>query len=77
VRDLCSQALLQFLLDYPLGEKRLQQHLEFLLTNVQQYEHETGRLSALSFLQVLAQKLPQQVIQVRAWTVACSTVRVC
>ena len=30
VRQLCSQALVQFLLDYPLGERRLQQHLEAL-----------------------------------------------
>jgi U3 small nucleolar RNA-associated protein 20 len=34
VRQLCSQILLQFLLDYPLGKKRLQQHMDFFITNV-------------------------------------------
>ena len=34
VRQVCSQIFLQFLLDYPLGAKRLQQHLDFLLTNL-------------------------------------------
>jgi U3 small nucleolar RNA-associated protein 20 len=34
VRQACSQVFLQFLLDYPLGPKRLQQHLDFLLTNL-------------------------------------------
>jgi U3 small nucleolar RNA-associated protein 20 len=34
VRQVCGQIFLQFLLDYPLGAKRLQQHLDFLLTNL-------------------------------------------
>lgn len=34
IRKKCSQILLQFLLDYPLSEKRLQQHLDFLLSNL-------------------------------------------
>ena len=39
-----AQILLQFLLDYPVGEKRLDSHLQFLLANLA-YEHETGRLA--------------------------------
>lgn len=34
IRKKCSQILLQFLLDYPLSEKRLQQHLDFLMSNL-------------------------------------------
>ena len=34
IRKKCSQILLQFLLDYHLSEKRLQQHIDFLLTNL-------------------------------------------
>lgn len=34
VRKKCSQILLQFLLDYPLSDKRLRQHLDFLLANL-------------------------------------------
>ncbi|XVF65313.1 hypothetical protein PTKIN_Ptkin09bG0238000 [Pterospermum kingtungense] len=36
IRKKCSQILLQFLLDYHLSEKRLQQHLDFLLSNLRQ-----------------------------------------
>lgn len=34
VRQVCSQVFLQFLLDYPLGTQRLQQHLDFLIANL-------------------------------------------
>lgn len=36
IRQKCSQILLQFLLNYPLSQKRLQQHLDFLLSNLRQ-----------------------------------------
>ena len=49
-RNACASALLQFLLDYPVGERRLQQHLQFLITNLG-YEHEAGRASAIELLQ--------------------------
>ena len=49
VRELCAQALVQFLLDYPLGERRLQQHLEALAANLE-YQHASGRLSAMNCL---------------------------
>jgi len=42
VRALASNLLLQFLITYPLGEKRLQQHLEAILANLN-YEHSHGR----------------------------------
>ncbi|PRW58885.1 small subunit processome component 20-like protein [Chlorella sorokiniana] len=61
VRSACSSALLQFLLDYPLGEKRLQEHLQFLLTNLS-YEHESGREAALDMLGVVLQKFPEQLV---------------
>ncbi|KAL4434124.1 hypothetical protein ABPG75_000565 [Micractinium tetrahymenae] len=61
VRASCSSALLQFLLDYPLGEKRLQEHLQFLLTNLA-YEHESGREAALDMLTVVLQKFPEQLV---------------
>ena len=34
IRKKCSKILLQFLLDYRLSQKRLQQHLDFLLSNL-------------------------------------------
>lgn len=51
VRQACSSVLLQFLLDYPVGERRLQQHLNFIITNLS-YEHETGREAAIDMLKV-------------------------
>ncbi len=51
VRQACASALMQFLLDYPLGTKRLAHHLHHLLANLA-YEHEDGRLAALDMLQV-------------------------
>ncbi|KAJ6847330.1 small subunit processome component 20-like protein isoform X1 [Iris pallida] len=36
IRKKCSQILLQFLLDYHLSDKRLQQHIDFFLTNLRQ-----------------------------------------
>lgn len=53
VRQLCSSVLLQFLLDYPVGDKRLQQHLHFIITNLS-YQHETGREAAIDMLKVRA-----------------------
>ena len=51
IRQLCATVLLQFLLDYPVGDRRLQQHLQFIITNLS-YEHETGRKSAIEMLKV-------------------------
>lgn len=49
---MCSVTLLSFLLDYPLGPKRLSQHLGFLAANLS-YEHESGRLAVLETLQLV------------------------
>ncbi|KAK2988996.1 hypothetical protein RJ640_013987 [Escallonia rubra] len=61
VRKKCSQILLQFLLDYRLSKKRLQQHLDFLLANLR-YEHSTGREATLEMLHAIIIKFPQSVV---------------
>ncbi|KAK9818396.1 hypothetical protein WJX72_012002 [[Myrmecia] bisecta] len=61
IRQLCSSVFLQFLLDYPLGEKRLQQHLQFIVTNLA-YEHESGREAALDMLQTVIVKFPDALV---------------
>lgn len=43
LRGTCAAALLQFLLDWPLQEHRLAQHLQFLVANIS-FELEDGRL---------------------------------
>ncbi|KAG0630923.1 hypothetical protein M758_1G214100 [Ceratodon purpureus] len=65
VRQVCSRIFLQFLLDYPLGAKRLQQHLDFLLTNLG-YEHASGREAALEMLHTVITKFPETVIEEHA-----------
>ena len=59
------QILLQFLLDYPVGEKRLDSHLQFLLANLA-YEHETGRLAAAGALEAVVAKFPAPLLAARA-----------
>ncbi|KAG6556135.1 hypothetical protein Mapa_002076 [Marchantia paleacea] len=65
VRQLCSQILLQFLLDYPLGQKRLQQHLDFFITNVG-YVETSGREAALEMLHTIILKFPDAVVEEQA-----------
>jgi U3 small nucleolar RNA-associated protein 20 len=42
------------MVDYPLGKKRLEKHLNFVIANLT-YEYETGRHSALSVLKDVCQ----------------------
>lgn len=74
VRQLCSSTLLQFLLDYPLGEKRFREHVNFLAANLA-YEHESGRLAAIDLLSVLASKLPADMLAAYAPTFFMPLVR--
>ncbi|OMO92169.1 Down-regulated-in-metastasis protein [Corchorus capsularis] len=68
IRKKCSQILLQFLLDYHLSEKRLQQHLDFLLANLR-YEHPTGRESVLEMLHAIMKKFPKSILDEQSQTI--------
>ena len=61
MRDLCSSVVLQFTLDYPLGSRRLQQHLHFLLANLG-FQHAGGRLAVAATLRALSAKLPAPLV---------------
>jgi hypothetical protein len=61
VRLLCSQILLQFLLEYPLGDKRMAQHLDILVQNLG-YVHESGRLAVVDTLQHILMRFPEHII---------------
>ncbi|KAL4521880.1 hypothetical protein Ndes2526B_g01987 [Nannochloris sp. 'desiccata'] len=61
VRQLASNSLLAFLLDYPLGQPRLQAHVQFLLANLG-YEHESGREAALSMISAVIMKFPEEMV---------------
>lgn len=56
----CRQAMLQYLLDYPLG-KKIQAHLQFYVSQLQ-YELETGRESALEMMAAFFSSFPQALL---------------
>lgn len=68
IRKKSSQILLQFLLDYRLSQKRLQQHLDFLLANLR-YEHSTGREAVLEMIHAIIIKFPKSVLDEQAQSV--------
>ncbi|KAL6881997.1 hypothetical protein ACP4OV_011469 [Aristida adscensionis] len=61
IRKQCTQILLQFFLNYPLSEKRLQQHIDFFLANLS-YEHPSGREAVLEMLHDILKRFPQRII---------------
>eukprot|EP00803_Ostreobium_quekettii_P010225 evm.model.scf_622.2 EVM.evm.TU.scf_622.2 scf_622:22710-43215(-) len=65
VRSACNGLLLQFLLDYPMANLRLTQHVRFMLSNLG-YEYEAGRLEVLSLLNAVVRKFPQEVLEAQA-----------
>ncbi|KAK2393598.1 ARM repeat superfamily protein [Trifolium repens] len=67
IRKKCSKILLHFLLDYRLSEKRLQQHLNFLLSNLR-YEHSHGRESVLEMIHAIIVKFPRSVLEEQSHT---------
>ncbi|XP_031259480.1 small subunit processome component 20 homolog isoform X1 [Pistacia vera] len=67
IRKKSSQISLQFLLDYHLSDKRLQQHLDFLLANLS-YEHSSGREAVLEMLHAIIKKFPQTKLDEQSHT---------
>ena len=61
IRQLSSTVLLSFLLDYPLGKRVLERHLQFLLANLE-YEYESGREACVLLLKGVVQKFPPHVL---------------
>lgn len=65
VRALASSILVQFMLTYPLGSKRVQQSIDAIVANLQ-FELPRGRMSVLEIIQTLTQRLPAEFISPRA-----------
>ncbi|OQR92919.1 U3 small nucleolar RNA-associated protein [Achlya hypogyna] len=65
VRSNCAAMYLTFLLDYPLGDKRLNYHVRFLVNNLA-FVYESGRLATLDCLDALVKKLPSDLLDARA-----------
>ncbi|RZC52306.1 hypothetical protein C5167_020735 [Papaver somniferum] len=66
IRKKCSQILMQFLLNYRLSTKRLQQHMNFLLENLS-YEHASGREAVLEMLHVIITKFPKSILDAESY----------
>jgi len=61
IRKTCSQLFLQFLMYYPMAATRLQQHLDFLVKNLE-YPYVEGRQSVLETINSVFNRLPKEVI---------------
>lgn len=64
-RGNCATIYLTFLLEYPLGPKRIAHHFKFLLNNLS-YTYESGRKAVLEALGALLKKLPLDLLNERA-----------
>lgn len=61
-RALSAQTLIQFILEFPMGDKRLHLHVTSLVRNLD-YGYESGRKIVLEVMARIAAKLPPPVIQ--------------
>ncbi|CAM9407566.1 unnamed protein product [Choristocarpus tenellus] len=61
LRTIAGQTFLTFLVQYPLGQKRFQQHLNQVLEGVS-YEHAEGRSAALNLCEQMFKRLPEPVM---------------
>jgi len=65
VRQQCCQIFIQYLISYPMGEKRLVDHLKQMVLNIK-YEYEDGRISSLDLLSTGINKLPTPLLEQNA-----------
>jgi U3 small nucleolar RNA-associated protein 20 len=65
LRSHCETILVQFLLTYPLGGKRLQQHLDVVISNMG-HSFQPGRYAILNLLYNIFQRFPEAVLNDRA-----------
>jgi U3 small nucleolar RNA-associated protein 20 len=61
VRTTCSQIFISFLLEYPLEEKRVEQHIYFLIKNLS-YFREEGRYQILEIISLLIPQFPTEIL---------------
>ena len=62
LREQSCAIVVSFLINYPLSEARLEQHLQQMLLNLK-YEYSDGRLSALSLVASVVAKFPSPLIE--------------
>ncbi|KAJ2003848.1 U3 snoRNP protein [Coemansia thaxteri] len=62
MREICRLTWFQFLMDYPLGERRLKNALTFVVQNASGYVFESGRASALEIMSVIVNRFADEVL---------------
>eukprot|EP00536_Pseudo-nitzschia_multiseries_P000508 jgi/Psemu1/321642/estExt_fgenesh1_pg.C_60057 len=62
LRQECAKLFVRYLLDYPMGEARFEQHLKQVVANIG-YEYQEGRMSGIMLLHMLIEKIPQELLQ--------------
>ncbi|KAJ2804025.1 U3 snoRNP protein [Coemansia helicoidea] len=61
-RELCRLTWFQFLMDYPLGERRLANAMSFVVQNASGYAYESGRVSALEVMGVIVNRFADEIL---------------
>ncbi|KAJ2690698.1 U3 snoRNP protein [Coemansia spiralis] len=62
MREICRLTWFQFLMDYPLGERRLTNAMTFIVQNASGYVFESGRTSALEIMSVIVNRFADEVL---------------
>lgn len=62
LRDQCGSVFLFYIINYPLSNERIEEHLKQAVLNLT-YEYSEGRLSSINLVTSLVTKLPQPVLQ--------------
>lgn len=61
LRTACTNIAVQFLIHFPLGNKRIRQHLEFFVRNLS-YELAHGRIASIGVLVAFIEKVPEHTL---------------
>ncbi|KAG7361182.1 DRIM down-regulated in metastasis family protein [Nitzschia inconspicua] len=65
LRQQGAVVFVRYLLDYPMGEDRFEQHLKQVIANIS-YEYQEGRTSAVALLSLIIEKLPPELLEKHA-----------
>jgi U3 small nucleolar RNA-associated protein 20 len=65
LRQHSATLFIRYLLDYPMSEQRFQEHMQQVVANVN-YEYQEGRLSGISLLGMIIEKVPQELLEKHA-----------
>ncbi|KAL3923302.1 MAG: hypothetical protein SGILL_001732 [Bacillariaceae sp.] len=65
LRQQSADLFVRYLLDYPMSEDRFEQHLKQIVANIS-YEYQEGRMSGVALLNLVIEKIPQELLEKHA-----------